>query len=47
MNRISGKTLNFVELTFFYMFPLEISQKSVYNQRKTVFSYMFPLIIGK
>ncbi len=29
------------------MFPLEIQQKSVYNQRKMVFFYMFPLIIGK
>ncbi len=34
-------------MVFFYMFPLEIEQKSVYNQRKLVFFYMFPLIIEK
>ena len=33
-------------MVFFYMFPLEIEQKSVYNQRKLVFFYMFPLIIA-
>ena len=30
-----------------YMFPLEIEQKNTYNQRKMVFFYVFPLIIGK
>ncbi len=28
------------------MFPLKIATKSVYNQRKLVFFYMFPLIIA-
>ena len=32
---------------FFYMFPLEIAAKSAYKQRKFVFFYKFPLIIGK
>lgn len=40
------KSYNQRKLVFFYMFPLEISQKSVYNQRKLVFFHMFPLIIA-
>lgn len=31
---------------FINMFPLKIATKSVYNQRKLVFFYMFPLIIA-
>ena len=31
---------------FFYVFPLEIWQKSAYNQRKLAIFYVFPLKIG-
>ena len=30
---------------FFFMFPLKITQKRAYNQRKLVFFFMFPLEI--
>jgi hypothetical protein len=32
---------------YFYIFPLEIELKSVYNQRKPISPHWFPLIIEK
>ncbi len=31
---------------FFFMFPLKITQKCAYNQRKLMLFFIFPLKIG-
>ena len=33
-------------MTIFFMFPLKIMQKSIYNQRKFTISLMFPLVMS-